>query len=349
MPKGATPTPGVSYVMPVLNEAAYLEAAIASILAQEHDRPYEIVLAVGPSTDGTDAIVERLVAAHPDVIRVVPNPGMDIPIGLNLAIRAARHPVIVRVDAHTELAPGYTARALAALERTGAASLGGVMIATGRPGFQAAVARAYNSPFGLGGGAYHGDRATEGPAESAYMGVMRADLIREVGLFDETLRRGEDWELNYRLRKAGHLVWLDPGLRVSYWPRDTPGKLARQFYATGVWRGELVRRLGRANSLRYFAPPLLVLAIAASVIALPLHVSGVLPGWLAWLLALAYLGPALYVAFLLVAGIASPGSLADRARYAAVLAIMHLCWGFGFLVGAVRGARDVVDRSRTES
>ena len=48
------------------------------------------------------------------------------------------------------------------------------MVATGRPGFQAAVARAYNSRFGLGGGAYHGEQAHEGPAESAYMGIMRA-------------------------------------------------------------------------------------------------------------------------------------------------------------------------------
>jgi len=28
---------------------------------------------------------------------------------------------------------------------------------------------------------------------------------------------------------------------------------------------------------------------------------------------------------------------------------MHLSWGAGFLLGVIRGARDVVDRSRTES
>src|SRR5690606_29844240 len=234
------PPPADSYVLPLHNEAAYLEAAIASIIAQDHPGDFEIVLATGPSTDGTDRIVAALVAADPR-IRVVENSGIDIPIGLNLAIAASRHPVIVRVDAHTELAPGYTRRALETMDRTGAASLGGVMIATGRPGFQAAVARAYNSPFGLGGGAYHGERAPAGPAESAYRGVMRADVLSEVGGYDETLRRGEDWELNYRLRAAGHIVWLDPQLKVNYWPRSTLAKLGRQFFATGVWRGELVR------------------------------------------------------------------------------------------------------------
>jgi glycosyltransferase involved in cell wall biosynthesis len=74
--------------MPVLNEAGYLEAAVASIVAQDHPGEFEIVLAVGPSTDGTAEIVARLVAAD-DRISIVENPGMDIPIGLNLAIAAS--------------------------------------------------------------------------------------------------------------------------------------------------------------------------------------------------------------------------------------------------------------------
>ena len=340
--------PGVSYVMPVLNEAGYLDAAVASILNQDYPGETELILALGPSTDGTDALVEKLRAKEPR-IRVVQNPGMDIPIGLNLAIAEARHPVIVRVDAHTELAPGYTTRGVGALERTGAASLGGIMVATGKPGFQAAVARAYNSRFGLGGGAYHGETAHEGPAESAYMGIFRRDILEQVGGFDETLRRGEDWELNHRLRKAGHTVWLDPQLRVSYWPRSEPGKLARQFRATGIWRGELVRRLGRDNSLRFFAPPLLLVNLVVAAIFLPLHLSGILHGVAGWITAVVYLGPVAYLGLLILAAITTTGSLLDRLRFAGVLAIMHLSWGAGFIVGLVRGARDAVDTSRTES
>lgn len=348
MPSAPARPAAVSYVMPVLNEAGYLEAAIASIQSQDHPGEFEIILAVGPSTDGTADIIARLAAADPR-IRAVDNPGMDIPIGLNLAIAASRHPIIVRVDAHTELAPGYTSRAVAKLGDTDAASLGGVMIATGKPGFQAAVAKAYNSKFGLGGGAYHGEQAAEGPAESAYMGVFRADRLAEVGGFDQTLRRGEDWELNYRLRQAGYVVWLDPLLRVTYWPRSTVQKLGRQFFATGVWRGELVRRLGARNPLRFFAPPALLASIVLSVIALPLHLTGALSGWPGWIVALVYLGPIAYLGLLVVAAVTTAGSFADRVRLMLALATMHLSWGAGFLLGVGRGARDVVDRSRTES
>lgn len=341
--------PGVSYVMPVLNEVDYLEAAVDSILAQDYPGEVELVLALGPSNDGTADIVDRLLEREPR-IRVVENPGMDIPIGLNLAIAESRYPVIIRVDAHTELAPGYTARGVAELQRTGAASLGGIMVATGKPGFQAAVAQAYNSRFGLGGGAYHGEGAQPGPAESAYMGIFRRDMLDQVGGFDETLRRGEDWELNYRLRKAGHTVWLDPGLRVSYWPRSSAGKLARQFRATGIWRGELVRRLGRGNSLRFFAPPVLLINLIVAALVAVLHLTGVLNGVVGIVVGVVvYLGPALYLGLLLLAAVTARGSLADRLRFVAVLVIMHLSWGAGFIVGLVRGAGDAVDTSRTES
>jgi succinoglycan biosynthesis protein ExoA len=344
----STPWPGVSYVIPVLNEADYLHQAVTSILGQRYPGPTEIVLVLGPSTDATDDIAAGL-AATDERIRVIKNPDAHIPHALNLGLGASTHPVVVRVDAHTQLPPDYTARAVSTLERTGAVNVGGIMAAVGRPGVQAAVARAYNSRFGLGGGAYHQSDATEGPAESAYLGVMRAAAVAAIGGFDESVRRGEDWELNYRLRRAGHLVWLDPTLRVSYWPRDDWRALGRQFFATGVWRGELVRRLGEQNSLRFFAPPVLVLTIGASVVLVPLLATGALPFWAAGLAGAVVTVPATYLGFLTLAAVADAGSVADRGRFVGVLATMHLAWGAGFVLGAARGAQDAVDTSRSPS
>ncbi len=339
---------GVSYVMPIYNEVDYVEAAVESILAQDYDGPVELVLALAPSTDGTDELVHRL-AADDERITVVDNPGMHIPIGLNRAIAEARHPVVIRVDAHTQLERGYTERGVAELDRRDAANLGGIMVATGRPGFQAAVARAYNSRLGLGGASYHAGHAEPGPAESAYLGIMRASAVRGIGGFDESLRRGEDWEMNFRLRRAGHLVWLDPGLRVTYWPRDTWNKLARQFLSTGIWRGELTRRLGAKNPLRFFAPPVLVVNLVVALVVALLQLSGVLSGAVGWAASVVHLGPLAYVGALVVAAATAQGSALDRIRYVVVLATMHVCWGAGFIVGSVRGGGDSVDTSRVDT
>ncbi|WP_375163508.1 glycosyltransferase family 2 protein [Microbacterium sp.] len=331
--------------MPVLNEHAYLEHAVASVLAQQLDGPSELVLALGPSTDGTTELARGL-AAGDDRIRLVDNPAAHIPVGLNAAIRASRYSTIIRVDAHSELAPGYAARALQTLERTGAANVGGVMRADGRTPFQRAVARLYNSPVGLGGGAYHGG-GQEGEAESAYLGVMRREVLDEVGLFDESIRRGEDWELNLRIRQAGHLVWFDPKLSVTYWPRESWWRLARQFRATGAWRGELVRRFGRRNSLRYFAPPVLVLLFAAALVIAALQAAGLLRGLAALLSSLIYVPIAAYAVLVLAVALAPGGGrIRQRLWTLLVLPTMHLSWGIGFVAGVMRGAGDTVDASR---
>lgn len=339
------PGAGVSFVMPVLNERAYLKHAVESVLAQDLPGPVELILALGPSTDGTTELAQEL-AALDERIQLVDNPAAHIPVGLNAAIRASSHPTIIRVDAHSELSADYAVRALATLARTGAANVGGVMHAEGRTPFQKAVARLYNSPVGLGGGAYHGG-ANEGEAESAYLGVMRRDVLDEVGLFDESIRRGEDWELNLRIRHAGHTVWFDPTLSVTYWPRESWVRLARQFRATGAWRGELVRRFGRRNSVRYFAPPALVLLTAIAIVIGVLQVTGVIAGAASLLASIVYL-PLIAYALLVVAVALSPGGgrMSQRLWTLVVLPTMHLAWGVGFLGGVLRGARDTVDASR---
>lgn len=337
--------PGVTYVMPVLNEAGYVASAVTSVLVQDYPGPTEVVLVLGPSTDGTNDTVRQLCAADSRV-RSVDNPRAHIPIGLNLAIRASTQPFIVRVDAHSALPEDYTRRAVRTLLETGAANVGGIMVAVGRPGLQAAVAWAYNSRLGLGGGAYHHADEAPGEAESAYLGVLRRAALAKVGGFDESLRRGEDWELNQRLRAAGYLVWLDPALRVEYWPRSTWGALARQFYATGAWRGELVRRLRRRNSLRFFAPPALVVITSTALVLAPLTLTGNGGGVVLVTGLGAAVGPVAYLGLLGCAALTGSASPADRLRRCGVLAVMHFAWGTGFLLGVVRGAREVLDTSR---
>ncbi len=338
--------PGVSYVVPVLNEEKYIEASIRAILSQQYPGPKEIILALGPSTDQTNSIVNRMAEADPRII-LVENPRVDIPVGLNLAINSSQYPIIIRVDAHSELSDNYTIDGVSSLLTHDVANVGGIMSAQGKTPFQKAIARAYNSPFGLGGGAYHGS-GDAGPAESAYLGIFRREAIFEAGLYDETIRRGEDWELNLRIRKLGHTVWFDPTLIVTYWPRDTWSNLAKQFAATGTWRAELVRRYGGRNPWRFFVPPALVTVWFLCFVLALLQTTGLVSGVFSAVASLLYLGPLLYVAALVAVSLRMPGPLSIRDRFFSlvVFATMHLSWGFGFLVGIVRGGHHSTDKSR---
>ena len=322
------PLEPVSVVMPVRNEERHLRAAVRRVLEQGYSGDLEIVLAVGPSDDQTRQIADELAASDPRV-RVIDNPTGYTPAGLNLAIRAARHEVIVRVDGHVELSPGYIATAVRILHETGAANVGGLMDARGRTLFERAVAAAYNSPLGLGGGGFHVADTPAGPADTVFLGVFQRKALQDVGGFDESLHRAQDWELNYRLRRAGHVVWFTPELRVTYRPRSTLGALARQFFRTGQWRREVIRRHPETASLRYLIPPAAVLGSGGGLLG---AIAGLLlrVPWLLVLLAL----PGSYLAYLSYATASMRGlDSATRRRLPLVLAVMHFGWGLGFLRG----------------
>lgn len=332
--------PGVSYVMPVLNEASHVRAAIASMLAQDYEGPYEITVALGPSTDGTDAVLAELAAENP-AIRVVPNPAASTPAGLNAAIRVSQYPIVIRVDAHSLLPGDYARIAVETLQATGADNVGGLMAARGTTPFEKAVARAYTSRVGLGGTPHHVG-GKEGPAETAYLGSFRRERLLEVGLFDERIRRGQDWELNRRLRATGGTVWFTPRLNVTYHPRSSIRSLANQFFATGMWRGELARRFPTANSLRYWVPPAMVVAVALGVLLGIAGLVGLALGTgLGWL-TVAFAVPAVYVLFVVASALtAARDGVRTMLAFLVALPCIHFCWGIGFIGGFLELSRDL--------
>jgi succinoglycan biosynthesis protein ExoA len=324
-----TAWPGVSVVMPVLNEERHLEAAIRRVLNQEYPGELEVIIAVGPSSDRTREIAAALSAADPR-ISVVDNPAARTPAALNLGIAAAKHQIIVRVDGHGELTDGYIKRAVELLDETGAANVGGVMDAQGTTPFEEAVAVAYTTRLGLGGGAFHLADSPAAEAETVFLGVFRKDALVAVGGFDESMHRAQDWELNYRLRARGHKIWFSPELRVTYRPRSTLRALVTQMYETGTWRREVVRRYPETATVRYLAPPLTLLGVFGGSVA---GLLGVIVD--SRLLRLGFLAPAGYMALIIGGSFvaARPMSAAARLRLPLVLAATHLAWGAGFLRG----------------
>jgi succinoglycan biosynthesis protein ExoA len=314
---------GVCVVMPVLNEEAHLEQAVRAVLDQDWAGPLEVVLALGPSHDGTDEVARRLATQDPRV-RTVANPSGRTPSGLNAAIALARHPVIVRVDGHAELPRDYVRIAVETLQRTGADNVGGIMAAQGRTPFEKAVACAMTSVLGVGAASFHVG-GTEGPAQTVYLGAFRRSALERVGGYDESFVRAQDWEMNHRIRATGGLVWFTPALRVTYRPRPSVRRLARQYFEYGRWRREVMRRhpetVSGVSALRYFAPPLLIVGLVTGFflasVGLPIG----------WLPILGYVGLVALGSLVIGRGLGAGALL----RLPLALMTMHIAWGVGFL------------------
>lgn len=312
--------PSVSVIMPVRNEAPFLADAVASILAQQYPGPFEVCLAVGPSGDGTEAVAAGLAERFP-AVSVVANAAGVTPAALNAAIAATTGDVIVRVDGHAQLSPGYIARAVDTLQRTGAVNVGGVQRAEGVTPLQQAIAVAMTSPLGAGGARFHIGGA-EGPVDTVYLGVFRRSALEAVGGFDEALVRNQDYELNIRLRAAGGVVWFDPELWVTYRPRSSLRALARQYGEYGAWKRFVLGRHPASVKVRQVLPLLTTVAVLGGLVLAP---------W--WRRAL--MAPLGYAGGVVVGAVVTAGGrrLGLALRLMAVLPTMHLSWGLGFLAG----------------
>ena len=311
--------PTVSVVVPVRNEAPHLERAVASVLAQEYPLPFDVCLAVAPSDDGTEPLAERI-AAEQDRVSVVPNPAGVTPAGLNAAIHATTGSIVVRVDGHAELSPGYVRRAVETMCRSGAVNVGGRQVPKPETPFEEAVAAATTSWMGTGGATYRVGGAA-GPVDTVYLGVFDRAAGDAVGWFDESLIRNQDYELNIRLRQAGGTVWFDPDLWVGYRPRGSWKALAKQYYEYGWWKAEVVRRHPESLRLRQLVPPLVMAGSAlGALVALRWRPALAAP--------LTYLGAA-----------AAAGATTRRVRVPPVVVAIHGAWVAG-LAGQLLCRRD---------
>ena len=310
-------SPAISVILPVLNEEPHLAESVTAILSQNYEGSFEIILALGPSRDQTNAIAEEL-AARDTRIKLVMNPSGKTAAGLNLAIAASENPVIVRVDGHAKIPNDYLSIAVSVLRESGAVNVGGVMAAEGVTKFEIAVSRAMRSPLGVGSSRFHtGGKA--GEVDTVYLGAFRREAINAVGGFDERYTRAQDWELNHRLRKSGGKIYFDPRLQVTYRPRPNLSKLAKQYFQYGRWRRVVSRSHPGTVNLRYLAPPLTLAGTLTSLIlGLLLHPIFFLPA-------------AVYGIFMLISSILIAKSIREFFSLLAIIPTMHFAWGAGFI------------------
>ena len=179
----------------MFNEEAQLERCLRAVAEQSYPVA-EVVVADGGSTDETRTLAASFVG-----VRVVDNPRGIRPAGLNAAIAEATGDVIVRVDARTALAPDYVERCVLALERSGAAIVGGQMRYEAHDARQRGIVAAMTSRLGAGPAAFRRQGGEARFVDTVYLGAYRAVTIREMGGYDEWSGGNEDAELAWRAQR----------------------------------------------------------------------------------------------------------------------------------------------------
>ncbi len=313
--------PVVSVLIPVLNEELGIGEVLDRLLAQSF-ATMEIVVADGGSTDRTPAILAEY-AARDARIRLVDNPGRLQSAGLNRAFETAKGSVLVRLDGHSYVGKDYVARCVAVLASTGADVVGGRMVAQAAETPAAkAIEMAMSRRWAAGPARFH-HSGEAGFVDTVYLGSFRREIVEQVRGWAQDVGVNEDFDLNYRIRRAGGRVWYDPSLEIVYRPRSTLQALSRQYFRYGRSKGSMLRKRPMSILPRQMVPAALV------PIALAAGGSGRL-GRAGKLLLIAYVS-ALAIAVERERDMRP--SVRRRAGIAA--AVMHWCWSAGVWVGFV--------------
>jgi GT2 family glycosyltransferase len=320
----------LSALLVVRNEEAHARACAGSLLDQEGIRPdeYELIVVDGMSTDGTRQAMERLATEHAGRVRVLDNPRLLLASGWNIAIAAARAPLVVRLDAHARPAGDFLAKSLLALrEHPDFVAAGGVMRTVGEGFWGKVISAALSSRFGVGGSTFRvGGRP--GEADTAVFALYRRQALLDVGGFDETLKRNQDLVCHARLKSAGGRFYFDPAIRSTYYCRTSLGTLAKQMYRNGHWLPLTFKHhVGKTLSVRHLLPLFFTSGILGSLIA-----------GIAWPWALLPLAAVLvaHQACAVVAARSTDLPARGKALFPLTVFVMHFCYGMGWLTGLAR-------------
>lgn len=219
--------PSVAVVVPAFNEEKVIVQTIASLLACDCPRPFEIIVVDDGSADATCRVASEAFADHPRV-RVFAKPNGGKPAALNFGIAKTQAEIVVALDADTV----FSHDTISKLIRHFADPRVGAVAGNAKVGNRVNLltrwqALEYITSQNLDRRAFSFlNCITVVPGA---VGAWRRELIERAGGFDDSTL-AEDADLTMRIRKLGYaIVYEDEAVALTEAP-DTVGGFVRQRY-----------------------------------------------------------------------------------------------------------------------
>jgi TRAP-type mannitol/chloroaromatic compound transport system permease large subunit len=213
--------PSIAVIVPVRNGAATLPACLASIVAAARGfERVELIVADNGSTDESQAVARSHGAT------VVSLPRLRVSAVRNKAASQAHADLLAFIDADHVIAPEWLSAACAILR--GDARVAGAGAEYHAPKEGTWVQRAYDCLRRHDVAARQTDWLPSGNL------VVRSEVFRDLGGFDERLETCEDVDFCARLLRSGRMLVSDPRLHSIH--LGDPRRLADVFLGE-LWRG----------------------------------------------------------------------------------------------------------------
>ena len=324
--------PKVSFIIPVLNEEKTIRACLDSIYDLDYPKDkIEILFAIGPSTDGTNKIIEGYEKKHKN-IKILQNPTGNTSAGRKICVENSNGDMLMNYGAHT-VAEKNLLKVLVLKLLNSDKKIAAVGCSNVSPEKQNFVGKVAGVCFsGVMGGRntfvqnamFNSERFSDHISFACY----RKNAVLEVGNFDPEFWCGQDAELDLRLLKAGYKILYTPETKVYHFKRSSTKKLFRQMYRYGIARAKMVIKHPKSLKIFHLFGSGFILSIIFLVL---LTFLSIIPIWVIPILVLAYVLLCIFSSF----QVTNKPTLV----FASIIFyfLIHIGYGAGFLRGIVYG------------
>ena len=254
------------------NESEYIEKCLQSLLNQDfpHEQ-YQIVVVDGMSNDQTVEIVKMIEKKYPNSIKFYKNLKEWQAIGRNIAIRnEIDSNLIAYIDGHCIADEKWLKTLFNSLQELDIANIGGVGSIHMSPQDESIIGKAIEQIFfsfigGFGSSYRLVDEKKE--VDTVPFVLYKREALEKVGLYDECMKYGEDFTLNFKLRQAGYKLFVEPKAIVYYYKRNTITSFLKQMYNYGVTKAISWKKYPSSTSAIHYIPSTVIIFLVTLMVA----------------------------------------------------------------------------------
>ena len=263
-----------SIVIATKNEIDTIYKCIESIFNQNYKKKYELLVVDGMSTDGTVQILEEMQKKYE--FKLFKNKKVNAAAGRNIGIKNAKGKYIAFIDGDAAADKNWLIEIEKCFEKNkDIAGAGGPdLIPKDSTDRSRMIGLVMSSPFARGGklnpSTQHSLIEEEKPADHIPTCnlCIKKSVFEKIGYFDEEFVKGQDLELNYRIKKEGLKLIYSPKIKIIHYRKHHTKDFSKQIYKWAKAKVGIIKKHGfnGITSHIYLWPLYLLIGFIGSIL-----------------------------------------------------------------------------------
>lgn len=264
-----------SVIIAVRNEKKTIGKCLESISKQNYSGSYEIIVVDGMSSDGTYQHLQELKNIYD--FKLYKNPIINAAAGRNMGIKHSNGKLIAFIDGDAIADKNWLSSIISVFKRHGnkVAGVGGPdLLPIDSSDKERFIGLVMTSPLARGGKLNPSTQHSLSEKEESVGHIptcnlcLQKQVLDEMNGFDEYFVKGQDLELNHRIKKAGYILLYSPEVKVVHYRKNSIQNFARQIYKWAKAKVAIIKKHGMQGFIShvYLWPLYSVIILAFSFI-----------------------------------------------------------------------------------